>query len=89
VNEPDFEISAGLRARHLVMHVVPDAVLEEIGDEVTVTRREARSGLPSAPERGLRYTDVAIEKHAIAATKPVRTAVHDPQPRPGGVEHNG
>ena len=89
MNDPDFEISASLRARELVMHVVPDAVLEEIGDGMILARREARTGLPKSPERGRRHTDVAIEKNATAVTRPEGTALHDQQPRSGGVEHDG
>jgi hypothetical protein len=89
VNEPDFEISARLRAKELVLHVVPETEIAEVGDGVTLTRREARSGLPKPPEHARRYTDVAIEKQAIAVTRPERTAFHDQQPRSGGVEHDG
>jgi hypothetical protein len=89
VNEPDFEISAGLRARQLVVHVVPEAAIGEIGDGVTLTRREARNGLPKPPERDWPYTDVEIDKHATGVTKAERTALPDQQPRSGGVEHNG
>jgi hypothetical protein len=84
VNELDVEISTRLRATQLVMHVVPEAVLEAIGDGVSLTAREARSGLPKTPERCRRHTDIAIEKHVYA-----RTALHDQQPRSGGVEHDG
>jgi hypothetical protein len=89
VNQPDFEISADLRATQLAIHVVPEADVAEIGDGVTLTRRETRSGLPNPPERERRYADVAIEKHTTAVTNSERTALHDQQPRDGGVEHNG
>jgi len=89
VNEPDFEISAGLQAKQLVIHVVLETEVAEVGDGVTLTRREARSGLPKPPEHDRRYADVAIEKQATALTKPERTALHDQQRRSGGVEHNG
>jgi hypothetical protein len=89
VSGADFEISASLQARQLVIHVVPETVLGEVGDEVTLTRREARSGLPKPPQRGRRYADVAIEKQAIAVTENKRTALHDHQRRSGGVEDDG
>ena len=87
MNEPDFEISARLRAKELVLHVVPETEVAEVG--VTLTRREARSGLPKPPEHDRRYTDVAIEKQATAVTKSEGTALHDQQRRSGGVEHDG
>lgn len=89
MNEPDFEISVGLRASRLFMHVVPDALIREIGDAVTFTRREARSGLPNPPERGQLYAGVEIQKHAAAVAKSESTALPDNQPRSGGVAHDG
>ena len=89
MNEPDFEISARLRAKELVLHVVPETEVAEVGDGVTLTRRAARNGRPKTPEHDRRYTDVAIEKQTTAFTKSERTALHDQQPRSGGVEHDG
>jgi len=89
VKEPDFEISTHLRARQLVIHVLAEADVAVVGDGVTLTRREARSGLPKPPEHDRRYADVAIEKHALAVTKSERTALHGQQRRTGGVEHDG
>ena len=88
MNEPDFAISAGLRARQLVIHVMSGADVEEVGDAVSVTDRQIRSGLPNRPEQGRRRTDVAIEKQTIAVTKSRGTSLND-QPRTGGVEHDG
>jgi hypothetical protein len=88
VNEPDFEISAALRAKQLVVHVGPETEVAEAGDGVTMTRREARSALPQPAEQDRRYTNVAIEKHVIAVTESERTALPDQQ-RTGGVEPDG
>jgi hypothetical protein len=68
---------------------VPDANVAEVGGGVTLTRREARSGLPKPPRRDRRYADVTVEKHTTAVTKSERNCIPDNQPRSGGVEHDG
>jgi hypothetical protein len=68
MSAPDFEISAGLRARQLVIHALSEVELAEVGEAVPVTTREASNGFPSPPEQGRPYTDISIERHTIAVT---------------------
>jgi hypothetical protein len=63
VTAPDFEIKAAVRARSMTTHVPPDAETE--GEEVSLTRRESRSGLPPQVDPGGRYDDVEVEKELI------------------------
>jgi hypothetical protein len=62
---PDFELSAGLRARELVTHVPPEAQTETTGDDVTLAHRETRAHLPVKAEPGGRYENVVVEKQVV------------------------
>jgi hypothetical protein len=62
VTTPDFEITACLHARKLMTHIPPDAQTEATGEDVTLVRRQRRSGLPAKTESGGRYSDVVVEK---------------------------
>ena len=71
-NPVDFDLSAGLRARALVSHVPPNALLEKEGDDVALDRAEARQGLPAELRPGGRYDGVAVEKRVVGRVAPPR-----------------
>jgi hypothetical protein len=62
VTPDDFEISASLRARRLVVHVPPEAETRTSGDDVTLDREDAAKGLSKKLEPGGRYNNVSVEK---------------------------
>jgi hypothetical protein len=57
----DFEISASLRARRLVVHVPPEAETGTSGDDVKLDRQDA-AGRSEKLEPGGRYANVSVEK---------------------------
>lgn len=66
---PDFEISGSIRAKRVVPHVPPDAQTRAVGEEVTLTRHEQRSGVPATMEAGEHYSDVVINKRIVGETQ--------------------
>lgn len=63
MSHPDFEISIDLRARELVARVPPDTETE--GENVAVTRRQKRGGLPARLDPGERYEDVVVAQQLV------------------------
>jgi hypothetical protein len=68
MNEADFEVMVRLRAQKLDAHVPPETRTMTEGTNLTPTREDVRTGLPSRVEAGGSYRNVVVEKRLAAAT---------------------
>jgi hypothetical protein len=79
VSHPDFEISIYLQARELVARVPPDTETEE--ENVTLTRRQTRGGLPARLEPGERYEDVVVAQRLVGEQRFSRADADEEAPK--------